>query len=93
MCIRDREGAVQLGVQRVVLRPGGKVFADFWLDNPAMHDGTGVYPAETNPAVPNAVFRFSDEQIHRATHDSGLSVVDDYPRPDVLRRFITYEKS
>lgn len=76
-----------------LLRPGGKVFADFWLDNPALHDGGGVFPAETNPDVANAVFRFSDEQVRQVARESGLSVVDDHPRPDVLRRFVTYEKA
>ncbi len=76
-----------------MLKPGGRVFADFWLDNPDKHDGHGVFEADDQGSLPmNAVYRYSDAQIKHLADVSGLLLVDDYPRPDKLRRFVTFEK-
>ena len=77
-----------------MLAPGGRVYADFWLDNPAKHDGTGVWDADVeDPGKANAVYRFTDAQIEDLATTSGLRVVDDHPRPDLLRRFVTFERA
>lgn len=81
-----------LAFEAQMLTAGGRVYADFWLDNPAIHDGGGVFDAVEDPAVPNAVFRFTDDQVSELAADSGLRIVEDYPRADKLRRFVTFER-
>lgn len=82
-----------LAFEAVMLRPGGRVYADFWLDNPGKHDGHGVWDAGSpDPGIANAVYRFSDEHRSELAESSGLRLVEDYPRRDKLRRFVTFEK-
>ena len=76
-----------------MLKPGGRVYTDFWLDNPDKHDGHGVFEADAKGTLPtNAVYRYSDAQLKHLADVSGLGLVDDYPRPDKLRRFVTFER-
>jgi SAM-dependent methyltransferase len=81
-----------LTFEAAMLKPGGRVYADFWLDNAAKHDGTGVWNASEKPDVANAVYRFDDTELAELESESGLRIVDDYLRPDKLRRFVTYER-
>jgi SAM-dependent methyltransferase len=82
-----------LAFEAQMLTPGGRVYADFWLDNPDKHDGHGVYAADAVGEFPmNAVYRYSEAQIDGLAAGSGLRQVDDYPRPDKLRRFVTFER-
>ncbi|HYO18527.1 MAG TPA: class I SAM-dependent methyltransferase [Dermatophilaceae bacterium] len=81
-----------LAFEAQMLTAGGRVYADFWHDNLAIHDGRGVFDALEDPAVPNAVFRFTDDQVSELAAESGLRIVEDYRRADKLRRFVTFER-
>jgi len=39
-----------LAFEAAILAVGGRVYADFWLDNPAIHEGRGVFDALDDPA-------------------------------------------
>lgn len=78
-----------------LLKPGGKVFADFWLDDPDKPPRRNVFPANTNEhSIPrNSAYRFSAEEIQTLASLCSLKVTDIYDRHDKLRRFVTLTKT
>ena len=83
-----------LAFERAMLRSGGRIYADLWHDNPAIHDGHGVFEAKTREKTPpNAVYRYTEHEIETLATESRLQVADVYERPDKLRKFVTFEKT
>ena len=75
-----------------MLRPGGRVYADFWLDDFSRHDGKGVWACHAQGPVNNAVYRYTDDDVEQLARRAGLEIEDVYDRPDKLRRFVTFRK-
>jgi SAM-dependent methyltransferase len=82
-----------LAFDAAMLRPGGKVYADFWQDEPSIHDGHGVWGAHEPGPVHNAVFRYTDDDYVQLAQRCGLTIDDVYDRPDKNRHFVTFRKA
>jgi SAM-dependent methyltransferase len=76
-----------------MLRPGGRVYADFWLDDFSRHNGDGVWGCREVGPRNNAVYRYQEADIAELAEQTGFTIEDTYDRPDKLRHFVTFRKA
>lgn len=76
-----------------MLKGGGSVYADFWLDGPA-GDAGRIFAAKAEPGTRprNAAYRFTDDEITELASLTGFEITDSLKRPDKLRQFVTLTK-
>lgn len=76
-----------------MLKPGGRIYADFWLDSHSSA-ASKVYPArsEIKGRPRNVAYRFADQEIIELAAEAHLEILDSNKRPDKLRNFVAFLK-
>lgn len=82
-----------LALASFLLRPRGKVYADFFMHGPAVSPEAKVYPARSvrDMGFPSAGFEFSDDDLQSLAHQSNFSVVEQTKSAERSRRFVTLQ--
>jgi SAM-dependent methyltransferase len=75
------------------LKPGGRVYADFYLPNPKREQGLVFTPDHAlSKAYPSVTFRYSHEDVERLVEKHPFRIVRETVSPEMQRRFIVLEK-
>lgn len=77
----------------VLLKPGGRISADFYQGNPAIPQGV-IHSAHNNldEQYPSCGFEFSTADIQQAAHENGFVVESLFDNLDLQRRFVQFVK-
>lgn len=77
-----------------LLKPGGKIFADFFVRGPTVNPEAVVHPARTqrDPNFASAGFQYSERDIAELAEEGGYRVGRQWLMPDMNRRFVMLEK-
>ena len=92
------ESAVNvLRFARTMLRPGGRIYADFFMAGDAaaqmIENGAVVRSARAgrDPTFASCGYDYTEQDVVDAAEEAGLIIVEQTPRQDHLRRFVTFE--
>lgn len=88
------DASAALDLARFLLKPSGKVFADFFLHGPTVSPEAKVHSAreQRDPNFASAGFRYSDQDVADLAKQSGYRAGQEWLMPDINRRFVMLEK-
>ena len=75
------------------LKPGGRLYADFYWPNPKMEQAV-VFPPDhaLSKAYPSATFRYAPEDVRRLIAGRPFRVLREEISPELQRRYVTFER-
>jgi SAM-dependent methyltransferase len=75
------------------LKPGGRLYADFYWPNPAMEQAVVFTPDHAlSKAYPSATFRYTGEDVQRLIAGRPFRVLREEISPEMQRRYVTLER-
>ena len=82
-----------LRLARALLRPGGRVYADFFMVVWGVPVGV-IHPARAEADLANVScgYYYSEEDVRHLGQASGMRVIEQAPREELLRRYAVFEK-
>lgn len=75
------------------LKPGGRLYADFYWPNPAVEQAVVFTPDHAlSKAYPSATFRYSSEDVRRLLVGRPFRVLSEEVSPEMQRRYVVLER-
>jgi SAM-dependent methyltransferase len=75
------------------LKPGGRLYADFYWPNPAVEQAVVFTPDHAlSRAYPSATFRYSGDDVRRLIAGRPFRVLREEVSPEMQRRYVTFER-
>jgi SAM-dependent methyltransferase len=75
------------------LKPGGRLYADFYWPNPAMEQAVVFTPDHAlSKAYPSATFRYTSEDVRRLIEGRPFRVLREEISPEMQRRYTVLER-
>jgi SAM-dependent methyltransferase len=78
---------------QLFLRPGGRLYADFYWPNPAVEQGVVFTPDHPlSRAYPSATFRYTREDVERLIAGRPFRILSEEVSPEMQRRYVILER-
>ena len=75
------------------LKPGGRLYADFYWPDPAVEQAVVFTPDHAlSKAYPSATFRYTAEDVGRLIQGRPFRVLREEISPEMQRRYVTFER-
>jgi SAM-dependent methyltransferase len=75
------------------LKPGGRLYADFYWPNPAVEQAVVFTPDHAlSRAYPSATFRYSAEDVRRLLEGRPFRILREEVSPEMQRRYVVLER-
>lgn len=75
------------------LRPGGRIYTDFYWPNPAVEQAVVLSPDQSlSRAYPSATFRYTREDVERLIAGRPFRILREEISPEMQRRYVVLER-
>jgi hypothetical protein len=75
------------------LKPGGRLYADFFWPNPEMEQFVVLTPDDhLSKTYPSAMFRYTSEDVHRLIEGHPFRILREEISPEMQRRYVVFER-